>query len=291
MGGLVVLLVLHAALSVTGFVLLWRRLDRQRAEIARLKHALSAREKPARKLRTADGAVVSITDLAPQRSAPPLRTASADKPPKTWVQRARSPSARPAYVLALMAITPVLGFFISGVAAPLGLVSAAAMMVIALRPAWRLAAWVSAASGAAWAIMGLATAPNPLLFSAGAAAAGVIGLTYAHMRSPAAGIALALAMSAATLALGSQAGMISAAGAGFAVIVVAGTIVGALSLRLEAMHLAALGAAVIERHLELLSGVGVGDADFYPAIGPLRTVGRVVAARVTSLAGLLRDVR
>ena len=35
--GLVILLALHAALSVAGFALLWRRLDRQRLEITRLK--------------------------------------------------------------------------------------------------------------------------------------------------------------------------------------------------------------------------------------------------------------
>src|SRR5690606_23968098 len=77
------------------------------------------------------------------------------------------------------------------------------------------------------------------------------------------GAAMAVAMSAATLALGGMIGMASPAGLGFAAIVAAAAVIGALSLRLESIHLAAFGAALLG--LFVLSGQPSAAIWFTPA--------------------------
>ncbi|PZO46648.1 MAG: hypothetical protein DCF16_18700, partial [Alphaproteobacteria bacterium] len=257
---LLILLVLHAAASVAGFALLWRRLDRQRLEITRLKEQLTPRATaPAPKMRTADGAVVSISELATQRVIP-ARAAAAAPPVRERKVRAAtlSPETARALVLALMAVAPALGFFVDGganAAVASGLAIAGAMMVIALRSVWRVAAWASVLTTGAWAgigfALGTATA-DPMSFSICLALAGVTAIVNAHLRRATPGATMALIMAGAALALGAQIGMFTAAGAAFAVIVATAAIVGALSLRLDAMHLAAFGATVIG--LFVLSG-------------------------------------
>lgn len=74
---------------------------------------------------------------------------------------------------------------------------------------------------------------------------------------------MALAMSAAVLALASQTGMVGPAGLAFGAIVATAAIIGAMSLRLEAMHLASFGAAVIG--LFVLSGQDSAAIWFTPA--------------------------
>lgn len=262
--GLLVLLVVHAALSVAGFALLWRRLDRQRLEITRLKEQLTtsrAAVAPAMKRRTAEGAaVVSITELAPQRIASARAVSAQQAPVRQRKTRAAtlSPETARALVLSLLAVAPALGFFIDGganAAVASGLAIAAAMMVIALRPVWSVAAWASVLTASAWAAIGFAlntVASDPWSYSIFLALAGVIGILNAHLRNAAPGAAMALVMAGAALALGGQIGMFSAAGAAYAAIVSAAAIVGALSLRLDALHLAAFGATVIG--LFVLSG-------------------------------------
>jgi len=257
---LLILLVLHAAASVAGFALLWRRLDRQRLEITRLKEQMTSRAAaPAQKLRTAEGgSVVSISELAPQRVIPARN--GADAPPRVRKVRAStlSPETGRALVLALMAVAPGLGFFIDGganAAVASGLAIAGAMMIIALRSVWRMAAWASVLTAGVWAALGFAlgtAAADPMSFSVCLALAGVTGIVNAHLRGAMPGATMALAMAGAALALGAQIGMFSAPGAAFAVIVASAAIVGALSLRLDAMHLAAFGASVIG--LFVLSG-------------------------------------
>lgn len=257
---LLILLVLHAAASVAGFALLWRRLDRQRLEITRLKEQLTGRvAAPAQKLRTAEGgSVVSISELASQRVIP--ARAAVETP--TRARRVRAPTLSPetarALVLALMAVAPALGFFVDGganAAVASGLAIAGAMMVIALRSIWRVAAWASVLTACGWSALGFAlgtATADSVSFSICLALAGVTGIVNAHLRRATPGATMALAMAGAALALGAQIGMFSAPGAAFAVIVATAAIVGALSLRLDAIHLAAFGATVIG--LFVLSG-------------------------------------
>jgi len=262
---LLILLILHAGLSVAGFALLWRRLDRQRLEITRLKEQLTtgraAATAAAPMKRAAEGgSVVSIAELTPQRisAASSLAQKASPTPQRRVRASTLSPETSRALVLALMAVTPALGFFIDGGANAVvasGLAIAAAMMAISLRPIWSVAAWASVMTAVGWAGTGFAlgaAVADPLSFSILLALAGVIGIVTAHLRNAAPGSAMALAMAGAALALGAQIGMFSPAGAAFAVIAAGAAIVGSLSLRLDAMHSAAFGAAVIG--LFVLSG-------------------------------------
>lgn len=263
------LLALHVLLSVAGFALLWRRLDRQRMEIMRLKELLAARSAaPARKLRAGESSVVSISELAPQRHVAPAPPPS--EPPE---RQRRAPTLAPetarALTLALMAAAPAIGFFFDGATSAVicsGLAIAAAMMVIALRPIWRVAAWAGALAAAGWSGAAFAmdaARADPISFSFCVALAGVAGIVHAYQRNVAPGATLALLMAAAALALGSQIGLFDAPGAAFAIIVATAAIAGASSLRLEAMHLAAFGAAVLG--LFVLSGQESAAIWFTPA--------------------------
>lgn len=263
--GLTVLFILNLAVTGAGFFILWRRLEQQKVEISRLRAALAAPNARARKaLKRAGGTVVSLPGAEAEIIESPLARAA-----RAWGIRSEttefalrgptlSPETMRGLVLALMAVAPAAGFFFGADQPAIvasGLAIAAAMMVVALRPIWRAAAWAAVLTAAAWALIGFALTAahaDPVSYSFCVALAGATGILHAHKRRATPGAAMALSMAAAALALGSQVGMISAAGAGFAVIVAAAAIVGAMSLRLEAMHLAGFGAAVIG--LFVLSG-------------------------------------
>jgi hypothetical protein len=140
------------------------------------------------------------------------------------------------------------------------------MMVIALRRIWRVAAWASVLTATVWAAIGFAlgsAAADPISYSVCLALAGIAGIVNAYSRIAAPGASMALLMAVAALALGSQIGLFSPPGAAFAAIVAAAAITGALRLRLEALHLAAFGAAVLG--LFVLSGQQSAAIWFTPA--------------------------
>lgn len=247
---LVILFALHVVLSIAGFAVLWRR-------IVSLETQLSAVQR---------GSAEPRTETAFERAA------------RVWEQRAEnltlqgptlSPETGRGLVLALMATSPAIAFFfttdIPAIVAS-GLAIAAAMMIIALRPIWRAAAWAAVCTAGAWALVGFALGAahaDPASYSIFVAFAAIAGIVHAHLRRATPGSTMALTMAAAALALASQTGMVGAAGVAFGVIAATAAIVGAMSLRLEAMHLAAFGAAVIG--LFVLSGQPSAAIWFTPA--------------------------
>lgn len=265
-----ILLALHAALSVAGFTWLWRKIERQSAEIARLNELLTARATPARALRTAEGGVVSISEHAvPHQRYRPKQAYTHSGRHRRRTAQTLSPETARTLVLSLMAVTPALGLFFAGAEAAVvasGLAIAAAMMVVALRPVWGAAAWAAVITAGAWAGVGVALgtpAAEPISFSLGLALAGVCGLIHAYLRRAAPGASMALIMAGMALALASQTGLFSAPGAAYAILVAAAAVIGALSLRLDALHLVAFGAAVVG--LFVLSGQDSAAIWFTPA--------------------------
>ncbi len=270
---LTILFAIYAIGSSAALVYLWRRLDRLNGELAQLRRASGARA-PAQVVRRArSGGVVPVADGA--NIEPPLgEEGPLERAARTWrLQRDAageaigeaplsrvvfSPATLRGLVLGMLATAPAIGFFFRAdppIIIASGLAVAAAMMVVALRPVWSVGAWASLSTAGAWASLGFALGAahaDPTSYSMCLALAGAAGLLHAHLRRAIPGATMALAMSAAALALASQTGMIGPAGAAFGVIVALAAIVGAMSLRLEAMHLAAFGATVIG--LFVLSG-------------------------------------
>lgn len=280
MGLVLFLLFLQTAACAIGFAYLWRRQQRMAGRIAQLQQtlaALTSRAAPQQRARVAEaGAVVTLdtgVDAAPRAEAPLARAARMWRMHASAVERAAptlSPETGRGLVLGLMAILPAAGF-LTGAAAPgviaAGLSIAAAMMVIALRPMWRAAAWAGVLTASAWALLGFvlgAAHADPASYSVCVALAAAAGLTHAHLRRATPGATMALIMSAAVLALGSQVGMVGPAGIAFGAIVATAAIIGAMSLRLESMHLASFGAALIG--LFVLSGQESAAIWFTPAV-------------------------
>ncbi|MGE0743505.1 MAG: hypothetical protein AB7O98_19395 [Hyphomonadaceae bacterium] len=280
--GLTLLLVLQALATAAAFAFLWRRQSRLSGEIARLKTELEAAQAQAgqRRARRAELAAAP----APASDAVVVHVSNARaRAAQAWgVDTDETPEVEPIYdgptlspetgrglALALMAAAPSLGFFF-GAATPaiitMGLSIAAAMMAISLRPMWRVAAWASVLTAGAWASLGFAlrsAEAEPIGYAVLLTIVAASGLLHAHLRRAAPGVTLALAMCAAALALGSEIGMVSAAGIAFGLIVAFAAIVGALTLRLEGVLLASFGAALIG--LFVLSGQHEASVWFTPA--------------------------
>ncbi len=259
--GLLLMIAVQVLLTAAGFSLLWRKLDRMGGELSRLQSQLEAQAAaaPRQKRRAAGGAAIARVAVtpAPVAQTPLARAARAwNLPAQTPAERRQraatlTPETGRGLVLAIAAIAPAFAFFLRGDAAAIvasGLAIAAAMMLTALRPMWRAAAWASAITAVAWALLGFvlnSAQTDPASYSACLALAAGAGLVHAHLRRAAPGVTMALAMSTAALALGNQLGMASAPGFAFAAIVATGAIIGAMSLRLETLHLAAFAAAVV----------------------------------------------
>lgn len=278
--GLWILLTLQAAMALAlGF--LWRRHAVLRQQVNELRERLAAAEAPrsaARRARaveasrsTATESGTAIVAVGRTNSGPIARAARAwgliDRPQAAANAPAQSETTH-AIALGIAAAAPGLGFFV-GVATPLivaiGLLVAMAMLLLGLRQSWRVGEWASVITAGAWAVLGFAIGAAqsaPFTYSAFVAMTGVAGLLHADRRSAGPGAVMALAMAIMALALASQVGMIGAAGCAFAAIVATAAIVGANSLRLEAMHMAAFGAALIG--LFVLSGQEAAAIWFTP---------------------------
>jgi hypothetical protein len=236
------LLALQAAATAIGGVYLWRRCERLREEVRGLR------------------ALLGLSPYAPptgQRALPHAQAAPVDSLTKEgWI----------GFLIAIVAAAPALGLAFgahAAVSATLGLCVAAGLLTASLRLELQGAAWPGVLAAAAWALVGLAFAEGALAFSAALGIAGVVSVAHAALRRSPAGFAGAVAMAAAALALGAHAGMISAAGAAFAAIVLSAAIAGALKLDLEAMHVAAFGASLVG--LLVLSGQDNAALWFTPA--------------------------
>lgn len=234
---LVVLLALNAVATAAGGALLWRWCARLQADVRNLRSALDP------------GAEVPIARPSPAQRADAL---TADG---WW-----------GFGMALAAVAPALGFALG---APVSLVAAtgatigAAMLAASFRTEAQRAVWPGTLVAAVWAITGVALGEGAVPLAAALAATGCIGVLHATLRGSSAGLAGAALMAAAALALGAQGGMLSPAGAAFALIVLCAAVAGAVRLELEAMHLAAFGAALIG--LLVLSGQDIAALWFTPA--------------------------
>jgi hypothetical protein len=249
---LVLFFALHVVLSIAGFALLWRRIESLEAELSAFRAGSSEARPEHALVRAARAWGERAEAVAGHLRGPTL-----------------SPETGRGLVLALMATSPAIAFFFNADHAAIvasGLAIAAAMMIIALRPIWRAAAWAAVLTASAWALVGFALGAaqaDPASYSIFVAFAAITGIVHAHLRRAAPGATMALAMAAAALALASQTGMVGAPGVAFGVIAAVAAIIGAMSLRLEAMHLAAFAAAVIG--LFVLSGQPSAAIWFTPA--------------------------
>jgi hypothetical protein len=270
------LLAIQTAAVLAAGVYVWRRFESQQAEINELREAVAAKGVKHAKVANARGVtaeVISLTSGGEAEAAPAERAHRAWNLPAAPTITLPTPgvsveTAR-GLTLGIIAIAPALGFAFNASAATIvacGLAIGAAMMAIAHRPAWRAAAWAAVATSGAWALIGFALGSahaDPASYSVCAALAAVVGLAHAHHHRVSTGVTMALTMTIAVLALSLQVGMVSAAGVGFAFIVAASAITGALSLRLEAMHFGAFGAALLG--LFVLSGQPSAAIWFTPA--------------------------
>ena len=258
---------------VIGGVLLVRRIERQEREITALRGALEALKGgealPVRRAAEARANVVPIPSRAPVqaavRSAASPRDVAAPSRWRLWVPAPIAKALPPIHpatargaALGLAATLPALAFFFAAnhaLVVACGLCIAAGMMLLALNPFWRSAAWAGVFTGGAWALIGFAMQvahAQPLTYCVALLLPGAAGLAYALLREPTPGATLALIMSGAALALGSQIGMVGEPGIAFGIIVALAAVTGAMSLRVESIHLAAFAATLIG--LFVLSG-------------------------------------
>jgi hypothetical protein len=264
------LLAIQTAAALAAGVYFWRRLKQQSAEIAELRQALAAgagqRVKVAGR-RSATAGVLSLA-VGAEGARTEVVEAPSERAQRTWnlppaptivvptpgvsVEIARG------LTLGIVAIAPALGFAFAASVATIvacGLAIGAAMMAIAHRPMWRAAAWAAVATSGGWALIGFAIGSahaDPASYSICLALAGVTGLAHAHRHRISTGVTMALLMTITSLALAVQIGVVSAAGIAFGFIVAASAITGALSLRLEGLHIGAFGVALLG--LFVLSG-------------------------------------
>lgn len=273
------LLAIQTAAILAAGVYGWRRLENQKAEIEELRQALAVGAGKRAKVASARGG--SSADVISLSVGAELEMATA---PSERAQRAWSLPVAPTLTvpfpgvstetargltLGILAIAPALGFAFNASTPTIiacGLAIGAAMMAIAHRPLWRAAAWAAVATSGAWALIGFAIGSahaDTASYSICIALAAATGLAHAHHHRVSTGITMALIMTIAALALALQVGMVSPAGIAFGVIVAASAITGALSLRLESLHLGAFGAALLG--LFVLSGQPSAAIWFTPA--------------------------
>lgn len=273
---LAIIFAIYAMGSTAALVLLWSRLQRVRDEVTQLRERLDTRAASRPMRRAQAGAVVPLPGPSPKdevdphtRAARTWRMAPQEGHSSSLKRVSLQPGTLRGLLLGILATAPALAFFFRADAPVIvasGLAIAAAMMVVALRAVWAEAAWAAVFTASAWATLGFALGAahaDGVSYAICITLAGATGLLHARMRRTPPGATMALAMSAAALALASQTGMIGPAGAAFAVLVSIGAVVGASSLRLEAIHLAAFGATVIG--LFVLSGQESASIWFTPA--------------------------
>ncbi len=274
---------IQLAATLVGFALMRRRVEGLKAEVAELREAMArqameneAARRAAPRMRRAVGAAVHpdaiVTAPAPAAAQRAARAWNLPKPQSGEPSLANATPTQRAMALAALALLPGLALFLgaeSGAVVAAGLGFGAAMMLISLRAGWGIAAWAGVLTAGFWALAGLAatgfaaTAPDPARFSAALALAAAAGLTHARSGPSAAGSSLTLLMAAAALALGVQIGIIGPAGAALGAILASAAIIGAVNLRLEALHFASFGAGLA--CLYVLSGQDAAAIWFSPA--------------------------
>lgn len=276
--GMALLLLGQAIAMAWGAAFFWRRHKALRDEVAALTRTVAALEARAaatatrRARRAESGVVTPMTELAaaPNLTAldtPIARAGRAWSPAKPVASDSLDEGVRN-ILLTVASMAPAFALFFGvdvGAVIAFGVSIAAGMMLIALRPDWSRAAWAGVIGAAVWGGLGIqlgAAAASPIAFAAPIAAAGLTGLLYAHLRQLLPGALVALIAAAAALALASQTSVVGAGGAAYGIMVAAAAIIGAMSLRLDALHIAAFVAALVG--LLVLSGQDAAAIWFTP---------------------------
>jgi hypothetical protein len=262
---IIALLIAQAAITTAGFAYFWRRQRAADTEIARLRADLAALESAQFGLRQKRKAVAARATDHNVITLPPKPVAS-ERRDEQPAKAHESADLIQGVTLAAIAGAPALGFAFGVDAAFLaagGLAVAAAMMALALRPHWSVAAWASVITGAGWAVIGHFLGAEHATLAFALALAGVAGLAFARVSALAPGAALAFAMAAVALLGSANLGMVGPYGVAFSMLVAAGAIVGAFSVRLEPMHFGAFAAALAG--LFVLSGQSQAAIWFTPA--------------------------
>lgn len=278
--GMVLLLLGQAIVFALGAAIFWRRHKALRDEVASLTRTVAALEARAaaaattRRARRAEpGVVTPMTDHAASSSPTHLDTPLA-RAGRAWAKHAppektavSDRNLRPMY-LAVAALTPALSVFFGvdlSLAICVGLAVAAIMLLIALRPGWRDAAWAGVAGAALWCALGIGlneAVLAPIAFAVPAGAIGIAGINYAYKRDLLPGAVAALIAAIAALALAGDNGIVGAGGVAYGIIVAAAALFGAANLRLEPLHIASFGAALAG--LLILSGQDLAAIWFTP---------------------------
>lgn len=275
--GLILLLTLQVVVTVGGLFMVWRRLDRISGDIAELRQDVETGRAQPRRRRAGGASVAPIDAAAPENAT---LSPAWSRATRSWRMREAastdggavdaptvSPEMLRGFVLFVLAAAPAAGFLFganhSAIVAS-GVTIAAAMMLIALRPIWRAAAWAGVLTGAAWLGIGLALNAEHISFCVAITLAASAAIAHMHLRHAAPGATLTLLCAAAALALGAQSGMVGAGGIAFGAIAATAAAVGAMSLRLEGLHLAAFGASLLG--LFVLSGQDSAAIWFTPAV-------------------------
>ncbi len=260
---ILLLFALQTLILGAGFTLLWRRMGALRQEVGELRQALAQRQGGARAKLVAVGASASRPAIV--ATDPPLARAA-----RAWRKTAAPPSETVrGFVLTFVAFAPAFGLLAGAPAIAMtgaGMVLGAVMLLAALNPSWRDAAWPGVLTASAWALAGFAFAAapaHPIATAACAALAALGGLIEARLGRAGPGAALAAAMSLSLLALGAQSGMVGAPGFAYGAIVMGAALLGASALRLEFFHHGAFVAALAG--LFVLSGQPAAAFWFTPA--------------------------
>jgi hypothetical protein len=272
------LLLGQAIVMALGAALFWRRHNALRDEVALLTRTVAALEARAaasstrRARRAESGVVTPMTEVAtaPTLTAintPIARAGRAWTPPKP-VANDRLDEGLRNILLTVATMAPAFALFFGvdiGAVISFGVSIAAGMMLIALRPDWSRAAWAGVIGAMIWGGLGIqlgAAAASPIAFAVPIAATGLSALLYAHLRQLAPGALVTLISVVAALALASQTSVVGAGGVAYGIIVATAAIVGAMSLRLDALHIAAFIAALAG--LLVLSGQDAAAIWFTP---------------------------
>jgi hypothetical protein len=273
------LLLAQAALTLAGFVMLWRRVGALRGDIARLSHAVSLLESSvttAAPQRVSNAAVAGVAKSRVETSSPARPAAPARaRAERAW--RSRDAETRPTLsantpvlrrgAIALIALAPALGFLAgldAALVAACGLVFASVLMTMAWRAEWSEAQWASLAAAALWSIAAFVFRADLELPTALALlGVGAAGLAFAWRRELLPGAALAAIALLTALALSTQLTIIGPIGAVAGGLILIAAILGATSLRLEPLFVGAFIAALIG--LFVLSGQSEAAIWFTPA--------------------------
>jgi hypothetical protein len=253
---LAALLLLQTLATALAAAYFWRQHNRLRSELNALRESVTALQtnaalaQRAAQKRAEPGSVTGLPTAIVAPAEAPL-----DRARKRWRLPTQTPSSNEPLaaavrgaLLAVAGAAPAFCLFF-GIGADIAISSAlfiaAALLLTGLRPGWELAAPASLAFALIWCGLAWALGSDGIVIAAPLAALGFTGLAHARLGSDWIGAAVAGAAVCTALALAWQTTFIGAPGLSFALVVVGAAIVGASSLRLDALLIGAFGMSLL----------------------------------------------